>query len=141
MVRGKCLCCNQILESKSRHDFQKCDCANKAFVDGGGEDYIRMGAVDPTKLVLIDENDNPIVEKEEYTTTSNAKETEYTIAETPKDTLESPVWVRDTIAVPKMKWECSMFGVDTFKMQFVNPPNLFWRIMQRIFVGNRWRRL
>ena len=31
----KCLVCNTILESKYRHDFQQCNCSNKAFVDGG----------------------------------------------------------------------------------------------------------
>ena len=31
----KCLICNTTLESKHRHDFQQCNCSNKAFVDGG----------------------------------------------------------------------------------------------------------
>ena len=31
----KCLVCSTILESKQQHDFQQCNCSNKAFVDGG----------------------------------------------------------------------------------------------------------
>lgn len=46
----KCLMCNTILESKHRHDFQQCNCSNKAFVDGGLS-YERLGAMD---LDLID---------------------------------------------------------------------------------------
>jgi hypothetical protein len=46
----KCLICNTILESKHRHDFQQCNCSNKAFVDGGLS-YERLGAMD---LGLID---------------------------------------------------------------------------------------
>jgi hypothetical protein len=41
----RCKTCGTVLESKSRHDFQQCDCPNQAFVDGGG-DYIRVGAMD-----------------------------------------------------------------------------------------------
>ena len=41
----KCLICNTILESKHRHDFQQCNCSNKAFVDGGLS-YERIGAMD-----------------------------------------------------------------------------------------------
>ena len=41
----KCLMCNTILESKHRHDFQRCNCSNGAFVDGGLS-YIRIGAMD-----------------------------------------------------------------------------------------------
>lgn len=41
----KCLVCNTILESKHRHDFQQCNCSNKAFVDGGLS-YERLGAMD-----------------------------------------------------------------------------------------------
>ena len=39
----KCLVCGTELESKFRHDFQQCNCANRAFVDGG-QDYSRVGA-------------------------------------------------------------------------------------------------
>ena len=41
----KCLVCKTILESKHRHDFQRCNCSNGAFVDGGLS-YIRYGAND-----------------------------------------------------------------------------------------------
>jgi hypothetical protein len=36
--------CGAILRSNHRHDFQQCDCPNKAFVDGGIE-CPRHGAV------------------------------------------------------------------------------------------------
>lgn len=41
----KCLECNEVLESKHRHDFVQCSCPNRAFVDGGSE-YVRIGARD-----------------------------------------------------------------------------------------------
>ena len=41
----KCLVCNTILESKHQHDFQRCNCSNGAFVDGGLS-YERLGAMD-----------------------------------------------------------------------------------------------
>ena len=41
----KCLVCNTILESKYRHDFQQCNCSNKAFVDGGLS-YNKVGGKD-----------------------------------------------------------------------------------------------
>ena len=45
----KCLVCNTILESKHRHDFQQCNCSNKAFVDGGLS-YERLGAMDLSSI-------------------------------------------------------------------------------------------
>lgn len=42
--RAKCLLCNDIIESKHRHDFVSCSCGN-IFIDGGLE-YSRGGAKD-----------------------------------------------------------------------------------------------
>ena len=50
----KCLVCNTILESKHRHDFQQCNCSNKAFVDGGLE-YQRTLAVDLDLIEILSE--------------------------------------------------------------------------------------
>lgn len=36
---AKCLCCNEEIESKNRHDFKWCKCGNLA-VDGG-KDYLK----------------------------------------------------------------------------------------------------
>lgn len=47
-----CLNCGEKLESRHRHDYQKCTCPNEAMVDGG-HDYARYGAVDMTKIVKI----------------------------------------------------------------------------------------
>ncbi|MEA3370310.1 MAG: hypothetical protein U9Q40_03150 [Campylobacterota bacterium] len=41
----KCLNCGAILESKSRHDFKRCECENETFIDGG-LDYQRSGGKD-----------------------------------------------------------------------------------------------
>lgn len=41
MSKAKCLDCEDILESKHRHDFVKCKCGN-SFLDGG-DDYFRGG--------------------------------------------------------------------------------------------------
>jgi len=50
MSRGQCLDCLEILESKHRHDFVKCQCGN-SFLDGG-DDYVRGGG---NLLPLLDE--------------------------------------------------------------------------------------
>lgn len=39
----KCLVCNEVLESKHRHDFVSCKCSNECFTDGGLV-YQRIGA-------------------------------------------------------------------------------------------------
>lgn len=44
----KCLLCNDIIESKHRHDFVSCSCGN-VFVDGG-KDYFRRGYKDFSKV-------------------------------------------------------------------------------------------
>lgn len=54
MGKVKCLQCNKILESKSRHDFAQCSCSNKTFVDGGN-DYMRAGGVDMDKIEVIED--------------------------------------------------------------------------------------
>ena len=58
----KCLVCNTILESKHQHDFQRCNCSNGAFVDGGLE-YQRILAMDLDLIEILSEykevrNDN-----------------------------------------------------------------------------------
>jgi hypothetical protein len=55
-----CLECDQIVESKHRHDFKECKCGN-VFVDGGHE-YLRWGIRDFSTVVSLSE-----VEEEEET--------------------------------------------------------------------------
>ena len=50
----KCLVCNTTLESKHQHDFQQCNCSNKAFVDGGLS-YERIGATDLSLIEILTE--------------------------------------------------------------------------------------
>jgi Zn finger protein HypA/HybF involved in hydrogenase expression len=45
--RAKCLKCNQIIESKYRHDFVTCKCGNLS-VDGG-KDYLKKSVGDVGK--------------------------------------------------------------------------------------------
>ena len=56
----KCLMCNTVLESKHRHDFQRCNCSNGAFVDGGLS-YIRYGANDLDLIWDISEYEEAVV--------------------------------------------------------------------------------
>lgn len=51
MSRGQCLDCEDIIESKHRHDFVRCECGN-SFLDGG-DDYFRGGG---NILPLLDED-------------------------------------------------------------------------------------
>lgn len=54
MSKIRCMECGVTLESKFRHDFNKCQCSNEAFVDGG-DDYFRVGAVDFFKVEVFNE--------------------------------------------------------------------------------------
>lgn len=53
----KCLECDTILESHSVHDFVECGCPNGSFLDGG-DDYMRMGGVDLSKIKYWDAEKN-----------------------------------------------------------------------------------
>ncbi len=57
--RIKCKKCNDIIESKYRHDFQQCQCG-KVFCDGGQE-YQRIGfdIIDNVIRVLDDDSEEP----------------------------------------------------------------------------------
>lgn len=57
MSKIKCLECNTILESLSRHDFKRCTCPNSAFIDGGN-DYMRLGGKDLTRVEYWNEKEN-----------------------------------------------------------------------------------
>ena len=50
--KARCRKCNDIIESKFRHDFQQCKCG-AIFVDGG-KDYCRRGG-DPDNLEELSE--------------------------------------------------------------------------------------
>ena len=52
--RLKCLECGTVLESKHRHDFRRCECPNRTFIDGG-LDYVRYGARVMSKVKLMSE--------------------------------------------------------------------------------------
>ena len=47
----RCCGCGIVMESKYRHDFVICKCANETFVDGG-HDYQRIGGVDLSKIEI-----------------------------------------------------------------------------------------
>ena len=49
MNKIKCLVCNTILVSESRHDFQACKCDNHSYCDGG-DDYQRIGGRELEKI-------------------------------------------------------------------------------------------
>ena len=56
MNKIKCLGCSTELESKHRHDFVRCKCPNGSFTDGGN-DYMRIGAKDITKIRIWNEKE------------------------------------------------------------------------------------
>ena len=53
----RCLECNELLVSYSRHDYKTCGCPNGAMVDGGTA-YGRYGAKDMSKIEKIDVYDD-----------------------------------------------------------------------------------
>jgi len=62
MSKGQCLDCEDIIESKHRHDFVRCRCGN-SFLDGG-DDYMHSGG---NLLPLLDEafDDNSFLDDED----------------------------------------------------------------------------
>jgi hypothetical protein len=53
----RCLECDELLVSYSRHDYKTCQCPNSAMVDGGTA-YGRYGAMDMSKIEKIDVYDD-----------------------------------------------------------------------------------
>ena len=50
----RCIACDSILESKTRHDYVKCHCPNETACDGGLE-YQRTLAVDLDLIEILSE--------------------------------------------------------------------------------------
>lgn len=57
MNRIKCLLCNDIIESKSQHDFKRCSCG-VCFVDGGSGAGSRVGFKRAEDVFLLSTNDD-----------------------------------------------------------------------------------
>lgn len=66
MNKIRCLNCNTILESKFRHDFQRCSCENHTFCDGGNE-YQRLGGVHFSLIEVWDNKLNKFIRLSEET--------------------------------------------------------------------------
>jgi hypothetical protein len=49
----------------------------------------------------------------------------------------------EEIKQPKYKWKCNLFGGsdNDIVLQVMKPPNWFWRWMQYLIVGNKWKKL
>lgn len=48
------------------------------------------------------------------------------------------------IGRPKYTWECKLFGTimdSCITLSVVTPPNWFWRTMQYLILGNKWKKL
>jgi NTP pyrophosphatase (non-canonical NTP hydrolase) len=60
MAKVKCDCCGEELESKSRHDYRQCGCSQNTFIDGGN-DYVRCGGKDLSKILLWNKEKNEYV--------------------------------------------------------------------------------
>lgn len=50
-MKIKCLNCNEIIESKYRHNLVSCKC-NNCYIDGG-QDYLHFGGKDFSKILII----------------------------------------------------------------------------------------
>jgi len=57
--RGRCLKCNEIIESKYRHDFVSCSCGTCS-VDGGNDYHKFSGRFDSFVYLDDDDNETPI---------------------------------------------------------------------------------
>ncbi len=55
--RVKCLECGKVLESLHMKDYQECNCSNHAYTSGGTH-YRRCGAMRPSSLAIVEEDDS-----------------------------------------------------------------------------------
>ena len=57
VTRNRCQCrqCEDIIESRHRHDFVRCKCG--AIFTDGGTDYIRRGATDFADIIDLSEHE------------------------------------------------------------------------------------
>lgn len=62
-MKIKCLNCNDIIESKHRHDLVACKCDN-CYIDGG-QDYLHFGGNDYSKILIIFDDDTEILASDE----------------------------------------------------------------------------
>ena len=60
-MKIKCLICNDIIESKHRHDLLSCKCEN-CYIDGG-QDYLHFGG--NNKILIIFDDDTEILASDE----------------------------------------------------------------------------
>jgi hypothetical protein len=60
MSKLKCRKCEDVIESKHRHDFVWCKCKS-IFVDGGN-DYLRCGG-DMKNIIFVEEKDGEQIER------------------------------------------------------------------------------
>lgn len=61
MGRAKCRKCNNIIESKHRHDYVTCSCG--AISVDGGKDYFRARFDDEANFICVDDEGNEIIPK------------------------------------------------------------------------------
>lgn len=57
-AKVKCAICNDIIQSKHRHDFVRCGCG-AIFVDGG-DDYLRVGGYEENIIILNEDGEEPL---------------------------------------------------------------------------------
>lgn len=62
-MKIKCLICNDIIESKYRHDLVNCRCEN-CYIDGG-QDYLHFGGKDFNKILIIFDDGTEIIANDE----------------------------------------------------------------------------
>ena len=65
-MKIKCLSCNDIIESKYRHNLVNCKCGN-CYIDGW-QDYLHFGGNDLNKILIIFDDGTEILasDEEEY---------------------------------------------------------------------------
>ena len=62
-MKIKCLSCNDIIESKYRHDLSSCKC-NNCYTDGG-QDYLHFGGNDFTQILIIFDDGTEVLASDE----------------------------------------------------------------------------
>ena len=62
-MKIKCLVCEDIIESKHRHNLLSCKC-NNCYIDGG-QDYLHFGGNDFSKILIIFDDGTEVLASDE----------------------------------------------------------------------------
>lgn len=122
--RAKCRKCEQVIESKSLHDFVECPC-KEIYVDGGNE-HFRAGAIDWSNFLRVDDDGNEIEVKVHNMQPDPPKATEAPVKKlTPMQALDEFIsfWEDECSRNPTVLTSAEALGMLKEVRELLSPPS------------------